>query len=124
MGSEWLDERARPDLSFAAMLARSHSIQHAEDFQYGVVWRFARAESGADPAPFEPDELRAPEGDGWELNTDFGDDGREVRTPAWSDGSVVMQLLHWRRPCPGMRAPHPKYVLHERVRYDGDPAPD
>lgn len=105
------------ELTWSERVARSHAIESADDWQYGVVWRFARAGQGVEW-------LGPPAGDGWEVNTDYGDRGQAVRVPAWSDGEVIMQLTHWRRSVPGCNNGWLRRTVHERVRYDGDPRAD
>jgi hypothetical protein len=102
--------------SWSDRLINAHTTETAFDWQYGVVWRFARAD-------VDYPVLGPPAGDGWELNEDFAGGFIEARIPRWSDGDVVMQLTHWRRKSPGMSAADPKKVVHERVVWDGDPRP-
>jgi len=98
----------RADLSWPALMRRAHATEHAEDWQYAVVWRFA--------AEGDPVELDDPptEGTGWERNIDRADDGREVTVPRWSDGSKVMHLSYWRRKSPGTKPWQVRHKLHEQ----------
>ncbi|MBB5982801.1 hypothetical protein [Kribbella solani] len=60
------------------------------DWQYGVThWLALRDEPRLADEP--------PEGDGWILNDDIGDNGHVVKVPAWSDGSIVCHRTLWRR---------------------------
>lgn len=94
-------------------------MEWADGWQYGLVWRTALA--GGDPLEFDP--LGPPAGGGWELNVDCGDKGRDYSTPRWSDGRIVIQRTHWRRPQEGIQPWQHGARVQERVRYDGDPSP-
>lgn len=72
-----------------------HAICWVDGWQYATVWRFA---GPADPINM-PD---PPDGEGWEINVDRGEDGAQVTVPRWSDGSRVMQHVYWRRESKGM----------------------
>lgn len=102
------------ELTFAQLLARSHSIEGAEGFQYAQVWRFAR---DTDKLPV----LGPPEGDGWVVNLDYENLGLEVSVPSWSDGSIVQQCTHWRREYKGMSRVRVDQTVHVQVRWEGDP---
>lgn len=78
-----------PDLSYAAQLRRSHESEWADGWQYGHVWQFAEATETEFPEG-------PPPGTGWELNEDKPP---TATPPRWSeDGSVVQQVVYWRRP--------------------------
>lgn len=81
-----------------------HSIHCGADWQYCIVFWQA-----LDTEPFERGD--APDGSGWMLNRPAGKDGLEIVTPCWSDGSIVLYRVHWRRPSPGMRHWHLKSTL-------------
>lgn len=98
------------------VLQASHAREWAHDWQYGIVWRFAKAGT-----PHSPD--GPPTGEGWELNIDTRDGGLEERSPAWSDGSIVQLLTHWRRPSPGMRGQMLNQRIHVQIPGDDDPRP-
>lgn len=78
-----------------------HAIAWVNDFEYATVWRQAKAGD-----PF--DLMDPPDGDGWEVNVDKGDQGAEVVLPRWSDGTVVHQKMYWRREAKGTEPWHPK----------------
>lgn len=88
--------------------AVSHTGETGMDWQYGTTSRLALTD--------EPHLTEKPPGDGWFCNAYRGDRGREVRTPAWSDGSVVLQFAYWRRPFPGMRSWDPRHLVRVNTR--------
>lgn len=104
------------DDSYPARLAYAHGKENASGWQYGRVWRFAKAE---DDQPV----LGPPKGAGWVLNADFPGGADERCLPRWSNGSVVMQITHWRRESPGMPPADLNKLVHERVTWKGDPRP-
>jgi hypothetical protein len=95
-------------------LKLSHRQEWAHGWQYGIVWRTAKAtDTRVQDGP--------PSGEGWELNIDTHEDGLETRIPSWSDGSIVMHITHWRRSSPKSKASEIR--VRERIKYDGDPHP-
>lgn len=76
-------------------IAQLHGIEWMPDFEYATVWRQAKADDRFDLA--DP-----PDGEGWEVNVDKGEQGAEVTVPRWSDGTVVHQKMYWRRESKGM----------------------
>lgn len=103
---------ARPawsDLSFAAQLRRQHRDAWADGWQYATVWCQIPKGTPVDDLLKQP-----PAGTGWELNTDYGDDGRTTTIPTWSDGSIVHEAAHWRRRSKTTRRGHPGAQIHEQ----------
>ena len=108
----------KPDYSWPALIRRAHSLEHAEDWQYAVVWRFAPIEDEHRLAELLADPPREFVG-GWELNTDRADNGTEISKPSWwTEGRPVMHAAYWRRPMPGMVPWMVGSKIHEQRKDD------
>jgi hypothetical protein len=99
--------------------SRPHRGEAVHGFEYAHVWRRAAAGTA-------PEKLGPPEGEGWTLNRDIGDNnGQSELVPAWcKDGSIVMQITHWRRSKPGQWPYRVGSRVSEFIAWDGDPSPN
>ena len=105
----------QPDYSWPALIRRAHSLEHAEGWQYAVVWRFAPIEHQHRLAELLSD---PPEGNGWEPNVDRAG-GAEISKPSWwTEGRHVMHAAYWRRPMPGMVPWMVGSKIHEQRKDD------
>lgn len=87
-------------------LRRNHSIEWAYRWQYAITFHLLRGITPNTVFTEAPAVLRVPpDGPGWEINVDYahGRRGYEAVTPIWcTDGTAVIERLHWRRPSPDM----------------------
>ena len=106
----------QPDYSWPALIRRAHSLEHAEGWQYAVVWRFAPIEHGHRLAELLND---PPDGSDWEPNFNRADNGTEITKPSWwTEGRPVMHAAYWRRPMPGMVPWMVGSKIHEQRKDD------